>query len=83
MPTEIKGNKGERVEFNCSATGVGAVDFKYQWLLNNNILVVGGNTSILVITSVSVDDIGNYTCSVINSYGDSGESGVARLYLSK
>ena len=83
MPTEIQVNEGERVEFNCSANGVGANDFKYQWFLNNNILVVGGNTSILVITSVSVDNIGNYTCSVTNSYGDSKESGMARLYLSK
>lgn len=83
MPTEIKVNKGERAEFNCSATGVGADDFKYQWLLNSNIFVVDGNTSTLVIASVSVDNIGNYTCSVTNSYGDSKQSGVARLYLSK
>ena len=82
MPAEIMAKKGERVEFNCSATGVGVKDFKYQWLFHSNPPVpVGEDASVLVIHSASEDNIGSYACSVTNSFGGSGQSGMAKLYL--
>ena len=83
MPTEITVKKGERVEFNCSATGVGVKDFKYQWLFNSNYppIPIGEDASVLVIHSTSEDNIGIYASSVTNSFGGSGRSGMAKLYL--
>lgn len=80
VPTHLKTKKEGYAEFNCSATGVSADDFEYQWFLNKD-LVAGQNTSILVIDGVSEYNTGEYTCSVKNSYGGIGRSGVARLIL--
>jgi len=79
-PGEVKVKKGERTEFTCSATGVDASNFKYQWFLNK-VLITGQNTSTLVINAVTEDNTGDYTCSVSNSYGGIGNSKVARLTL--
>lgn len=82
IPTVETVKKGEHTKFNCSAIGVGAGDFKYQWYLNGFAVSVDGSmSSVLVINSVSKDNIGNYTCIVSNSFGGFGQSGVARLYL--
>lgn len=82
MPTEITVKIGERVELNCSATGVGAKDFKYQWLFNSYPSVpVGKDAPVLVIDSVSEDNVGSYSCEVTNSFGGSGRSEMAKLYL--
>ena len=83
MPTEITVNEGEPASFNCSATGAGVKDFKYQWLYNSYPPVpVGEDASVLMINFVSEDNIGSYTCEVTNSFGGSGKSGMAKLYLS-
>lgn len=79
-PKELTVKIGEQAEFNCSATGVGANNFKYQWFLNNR-AIDGKNTSTLVIDPDSVDDTGDYTCSVTNEYGGFVQSKVATLYL--
>jgi len=79
-PGEVKVNKGERTEFTCSATGVDASNFKYQWFLNK-VLIINQNTSILVINNLTEDNTGDYTCSVSNSYGIIGNSKIARLTL--
>ena len=82
MPTEVTVKEGEPASFNCSATGAGVKDFKYQWLYNSYHPVADNeDTSVLMISSVSEGDIGNYTCEVNNSFGGSGKSGMAKLYL--
>jgi len=81
VPSEAVVKEGDNATFNCLATGLGAEDFKYQWFLNNQ-AVDSSDSPALVISSVSVDNTGNYTCSVINSYDDTGLSGVATLYFS-
>ena len=80
VPTQIETKKEGYAEFNCSATGLGVDGFKYQWFLNKD-LVAEQNTSILVIEEISEYNTGEYTCSVKNSYGGIGRSGVARLIL--
>ena len=69
--TELK--EGERAEFNCLATGVGADNFKYQWFLNNR-LIGDEDAQTLVVDSVSEDNTGDYTCSVLNEYKAIGRS---------
>ena len=82
MPTEVTVKEGEPASFNCSATGAGVKDFKYQWLQNSYPPVpVGDDTSVFVINSVSEDNIGSYTCGATNSFRGSGQSGMAKLYL--
>lgn len=81
VPTEVTLDEGKSTGFVCIATGLGASDFKYQWLINN-VSVTGENASTLVICIVSEDDIGNYICSVKNLYGTTSQSGTARLQLS-
>ena len=82
IPTEVTVKNGGRVLFNCSATGLGAKDFKFQWLFNSYPSIpVGENTSALVISSVSEDNIGSYACEVTNLFGGSGQSEMAKLYL--
>ena len=66
-------NEGESVQFNCSATGVGASDFTYQWFLNRE-PVDGQSTSVLNIDVVLVNKTGDYTCSVWSPYGGIGRS---------
>ena len=63
----IELREGERAEFICEATGIGANDFKYQWFLNKQ-LVDGQDTQNLIVSSVSEDTTGDYTCSVLNPY---------------
>ena len=69
--TELK--EGERTEFICLATGVGANDFKYQWFLNKQ-RINGEDTQTLVVDPVSEDKTGDYTCSVLNPYKVIGRS---------
>ena len=78
-PAEVRVREGERVEFFCSATGVGVNNFTYQWFLNN--LIVGQATSTLVINSASEHNTGDYMCFVRNAFGGIGQSEVARLIL--
>ena len=79
-PALTNTKKGGHVEFNCLATGVGAIQFEYQWFFNQ-LLISGQNTSTLIIDSVTDTNSGNYTCSVINAYEGIGHSGVARLVI--
>ena len=77
-------SKGKHVEIFCSATGVGADDFVYQWFLNGLPIGVGGqDTSILIIDAVSEDDTGDYRCFVRNQYNGIGQSEVVQLLLGK
>ena len=80
--TEIKVKKGQRVEFVCSATGVGSVYFIYQWFLNG-LPVTNQDISTLVINAVSENDTGDYKCFVRNQYNATGQSGEAKLILGK
>ena len=77
---EVKARKGELVEFNCSATGVGADHFIYQWFLND-LPVAGQDASTLVISAVSEDNTGDYNCFVRNQYSGTGQSEVVTLVL--
>ena len=79
-PAEVKVREGERVEFFCSATGVGNNDFTYQWFLNN-LPIAGQATPTLVINSASEHNTGDYMCFVSNPDGEIGQSEVARLIL--
>ena len=75
-------SKGEHVNLFCSATGVGADDFVYQWFLNG-LPVAGQDTSTLVIVAVSEDNTGDYKCFVRNQYNGIGHSEVVTLILGK
>ena len=79
-PAEVKVMEGERVEFFCSATGVGSNNFTYQWILND-LPIAGQATPNLVINSASEHNTGDYMCFVSNAYGRIGQSEVARLIL--
>ena len=81
-PAEIKVEKGERAEYVCSATGLGINNFIYQWFLND-LPIADQAMPTLVINDVTEDDTGDYTCFVRNQYEGIGQSGVARLILSK
>ena len=75
---EIQVMIGNRVEFVCSATGMGANSFLYQWLLND-LPVTDQDTSTLIIGAVSENNTGDYQCFVRNQYSGIGQSKVTRL----
>ena len=77
---EVQVREGERVEFVCSATGVGIDNFIYQWFLNDR-PVAGQDTPTLVIVAVSENNTGDYKCFVRNQYNGIGQSEVATLVL--
>ena len=79
---EIEVSKGEYVNLFCSATGVGADGFVYQWFLNG-LPVADQDTSTLVIGPVSEDNTGDYKCFVRNQYNGIGQSEVVALILGK
>ena len=80
-PSLIAATEGDSVTFTCLATGVGASNFTYEWLLNGS--VINGVTEHSFNITVSENTIGNYTCIVTNQFGGSGQSNIARLTLSK
>ena len=77
---EVKVRKGELAEFYCSATGVGADDFIYQWFLND-LPVAGKDASTFIISAVSEANTGDYKCFVRNQYNGIGQSEVVTLVL--
>ena len=79
---QVRVRKSERVEFVCSATGLGAGNFIYQWFLNG-LPIADRDTSTLVIGTVSEDDTGDYKCFVRNQYNGTGQSEVVILVLGK
>ena len=79
---EVEVREGERVEFVCSAMGVGSDNFIYQWFLNG-LPVADQDTSTLIIGAVSENDTGDYRCFVRNGYSGIGQSEVAILILGK
>ena len=79
---ELKVEAGKPVELICSATGVGAEDFVYQWFLNG-LPIMGQDTSTLVIHVVSEDNTGDYKCLVRNRYNAIGQSELVILVLGK
>ena len=81
-PAEVEVRKGDNVEFICSATGMGANNFTYQWFLNDLPVAVQAMPT-LVINDVTESDTGDYVCFVRNPYGGIGQSGVARLIIGK
>ena len=81
-PTDIQVRKGGSVEFVCSATGLGANNFTYQWFLND-LPVADQAMPTLIINDVTGDDTGDYVCFVRNPYGGVGQSKVAILILGK
>ena len=81
LAEEIHAEKGDRIQLNCLATGVGMSDFKYQWFLNNGPPIAA--TSTLVVSPISESNTGDYTCSVQNPYGGIGRSSNATLILSE
>ena len=82
LPEEVQVRKGVSVQFVCSATGVGADSFVYQWFLND-LPVADQDTSTLIIRAVSENNTGDYQCFVRNQYNGIGQSEVTRLILGK
>lgn len=80
-PSSVTANEGDSVTFICLATGVGASNFTYEWLLNGS--VVSEHSYNFTIPAVSESTIGNYTCVVKNQYGGCSQSNIATLTLSK
>ena len=79
-PVEVKVRKGQNAEFVCSATGLNASSFIYQWFFND-LPVASQTMPTLVINDVTENDTGEYVCFVRNPYGAIGQSAVARLIL--
>ena len=79
-PVEVEVRKGGNAEFLCSATGLNASSFIYQWFLND-LPVASQTMPTLVINDVTENDTGEYVCFVRNPYGAIGQSAVARLIL--
>jgi len=52
---------------------VGSNTFTYQWR-HNGVIISGEIEHILVITKLTPDNAGVYTCTVINEYGDDSSS---------
>ena len=69
----------EKTMFSCIASGVGSSSFTYQWYHNNN-PITGADQQSLIITA-SLDNSGNYTCSVKNRYGNTSQSEAALLII--
>ena len=65
--------------FSCIASGVGSSNFTYQWYHNNN-PIIGEVQQSLIITA-SLDNSGNYTCSVSNPYDNTSQSEAALLII--
>ena len=80
VPVEVQVRKGENAEFVCSATGLNASSFIYQWFLND-LPVATQTMPTLVINDVTENDTGEYVCFVRNPYGAIGQSAVVRLIL--
>ena len=72
-------DEGEKTTFSCIASGVGSSSFTYQWYHNNN-PITGADQQSLNITT-SLDNSGNYTCSVKNRYGNTSQSEAALLII--
>jgi len=81
-PPLLRVDEGQSATLRCSATGVGADSFTYQWWLNND-LINGKTGPTLIIPATSHTDTGGYSCIVGNKYGGFGVSDVATLILSK
>ena len=79
-PTEVQTTEGKTVEFLCTAHGLGANSFIFQWFLND-LPITGQTTPNLVISDVSEGNAGDYVCFVRNSYGGISQSEIARLIL--
>ena len=82
IPVKVKVEKGKGAKYVCSATGLGIANFIYQWFLND-LPIADQAMPTLVINDVTEDDTGDYMCFVRNQYEGIGQSGVARLILSK
>jgi hypothetical protein len=68
---------GERAEFKVETDGLGEKDF--QWI-KDGVPIQGAHSQNLVISSVTQDDLGNYSVLVSNSFG-AAMSKPARLTL--
>lgn len=82
LQKEVKVSKGEYIEILCSATGVGADGFMYQWFLND-LPIADQDGSILVIGAVTEDNTGDYKCFVRNQYNGIGQSEAVKLVIGK
>ena len=80
-PSSIAAAEGDSIALTCLATGVGANNFTYEWLLNNSL--INGATERNYNIIISEMTIGNYTCIVKNQFGGSSQSNTAILTLSK
>ena len=73
MPSRQSVEVTHNATFTTMVTGVGSNNFTYQWRYNKeNISKETGD--ILVITNVTKDNAGMYSCIVMNQYGDSDSS---------
>ena len=81
-PSSVAASEGDSVTLTCLATGVGASNFTYEWLLNSSV-IRGVSSNNITINTVSENTAGNYMCIVKNQYGDSSQSNAATIILSK
>jgi len=68
----------DTVKFTTTVSGVGKENFTYQWRFNGED-INGEISNTLTINSVSKDDGGNYTCVIVNEFGDSSTSSASVL----
>ena len=59
--------------FTTMVTGVGSNNFTYQWR-HNGTIISGETEDTLIIIYVTPDDVGVYSCTVMNQYGDSNSN---------
>ena len=76
---------GDNVTISCEASG-GTNPIKYRWLFNGRELMAdpghisGVNATTLMITDVTVNDGGNYSCEVADSDNSNVTSNEATLF---
>ena len=67
-PTNKQVDEGTRVDLRCEATADPSLELRYQWKRDNAVITYNNKirwlegAKVLTITSITVDDPGNYNC---------------------
>ena len=73
MPSSQSVEVTHTATFVTMVTGVGSDNFTYQWR-HNGTIISGETADTLILTKLTLDDTGVYSCTVMNQYGDSDSS---------
>ena len=82
MPSSQSVEVTHNATFTTMVTGVGSNNFTYQWR-HNGTIISGETRHTLILTALVPHDTGEYSCRVINQYGDSDSSTVLLVVIGK